>query len=143
MVPLEHSPAFPVLLNWARTCVILPPNHITPTSVTELAAAVSAVETGGGVLRAVGSNWSYTEVALTRDVTLVIDASELTRILERIGRHLAGRDALPFALNDASRPNADNLIHVEAGIKIHDLNCALEPRGKAMRTLGGSSRSRE
>ena len=129
---------FPILRNWARTRTLTPPNLLFPGSVQQIAAAVSAVETAGGVLRAVGSNWSYTEVALTRDVSHVLDLSSLSNILN-------GDDAtdmtavLPFALTDTARDNAANLIHVEAGIKIHALNCALDARGKAMATLGGSN----
>lgn len=129
---------FPILFNWARTRVLTPPNMFTPTSVAQIAAAVASVEAGGGVLRAVGSNWSYTEVALTREVTHVIDLSRLSNILN--GDDETSTDTLlPFALTDAARETAANLIHVEAGIKIHALNCALEARGKAMATLGGSN----
>jgi hypothetical protein len=118
--------------------VLTPPNVLSPTSVAQIAAAVRAVETGGGVLRAVGSNWSYTEVALTRDVTHVVDITGLFNILN--GTNVTSTDTLlPFALTDAARENAANLIHVEAGIKIHALNCALDARGKAMKTLGGSN----
>ena len=130
--------AFPLLFNWSRQRVNTPPNLLRPASVAQIAAAVAQVESAGGVLRAVGSNWSYTEVALTREVTHVIDNSSLAAILN-------GTDAtstatlLPFALTDAARDDAANLIHVEAGIKIHALNCALDARGKAMHTLGGSN----
>ncbi|RYZ11353.1 MAG: FAD-binding protein, partial [Myxococcaceae bacterium] len=130
---------FPILANWARTRVLTPPNLMTPTSVTQLAAAVRGVETGGGVLRAMGSNWSYTEVALTRDVTHVIDTSSLANILNGTDATSPAATLLPFALNDDARANAGNLIHVEAGIKIHALNCALDALGKAMPTLGGSN----
>ena len=67
--------AFPLLFNWSRQRVNTPPNLLRPASVAQIAAAVAQVESGGGVLRAVGSNWSYTEVALTREVTHVIDNS--------------------------------------------------------------------
>jgi FAD/FMN-containing dehydrogenase len=130
---------FPILRNWARTRTIIPPNLLTPTSVTQIAAAVRAVETGGGVVRAVGSNWSYTEVALTNEVTHVIDISALSNILNGDDVTSPASTLLPFALTDTARANAANLVHVEAGIKIHTLNCALDARGKAMNTLGGSN----
>jgi hypothetical protein len=130
---------FPILRNWSRTRTLTPPNLFSPTSVAQIAAAVSAVETGGGLLRAVGSNWSYTEVALTRDVTHVIDIAALSSILNGDDVTSPASTLLPFALNDTARANAANLIHVEAGIKIHALNCALDARGKAMNTLGGSN----
>ncbi|MHA7631747.1 FAD-binding protein [Corallococcus sp. M7] len=130
---------FPLLSNWARTRAFIPPNLIRPTSVTQLAAAVRAVETGGGVLRAMGSHWSYTEVALTRDVTHVVDTSALANLLNGTDATSPAATLLPFALNDDARANAGNLIHVEAGIKIHALNCALDALGKAMPTLGGSN----
>ncbi|MCM3881827.1 MAG: FAD-binding protein, partial [Vicinamibacterales bacterium] len=130
---------FPILRNWARTRTLIPPNLLTPTSVTQIAAAVRAVETGGGVVRAVGSNWSYTEVALTSQVTHVIDISALSNILNGDDVTSPASTLLPFALTDTARANAANLIHVEAGIKIHALNCALDARGKAMNTLGGSN----
>jgi len=130
---------YPIIVNWARTRWLQPPNMLLPRNVTELAAAVSAVETSGGVLRAIGSNWSYPEVALTRDVTHVVDTSALRNILNGDDASSPASTLLPFAFNVMARKNADNLIHVEAGIKIHDLNCALEARGKAMKTLGGSA----
>jgi FAD/FMN-containing dehydrogenase len=129
---------FNILRNWARTRVLTPPNVLVPNSVAQIAAAVRAVDTGGGVLRAVGSNWSYTQVALTPEVTHVVDLSALSSILN--GTNPESADTLlPFALTDEARANAANLIHVEAGIKIHALNCTLDARGKAMSTLGGSN----
>lgn len=130
---------FNILRNWARTRALTPPNVIRPTSVAQIAAAIRAVEDGGGVVRAVGSNWSYTEVALTNEVTHVIDIAALDNILNGDDATSPAATLLPFALTDTARENAANLIHVEAGIKIHALNCALDARGKAMNTLGGSN----
>lgn len=128
----------PVLRNWSRTHQVQPPFLIAPGSVAELAAAVQSVENGGGVARAIGSHWSYTQVALTREVTHVIDIAALAAILN--GDDASGTATLlPFALTDVARARASNLVHVEAGIKIHALNCALEARSKAMPTLGGSN----
>lgn len=129
---------FPILFNWSRQRVNTPPNLLRPTSVSQIAATVAQVEAAGGVLRAIGSNWSYTEVAITREVTHVIDNSALASILNGTDPE-SSATLLPFALTDASRPNAANLIHVEAGIKIHALNCALDARGKGLETLGGSN----
>lgn len=124
--------------NWARTRSIVVPLRTRPTTLEQVVAGVTAAEDAGGVLKAMGSGWSYSDAAVTADVTRVMDTSSLSRVLT--GTDPESRDTLlPFALNDRTRPLREFHVHVEAGIKIHALNCALDGLRLAMPTLGGSS----
>ncbi len=124
--------------NWSRTRSHLVATRAQATRVSHLVAAVVAAEQTGGVVRGLGSGWSYPDTAIAPEVTVAIDTDGLDRIL-------TGTDAsstatlLPFALHDAARVDARRYVHVEAGIKIHALNLALDGLGLAMATLGGSN----
>lgn len=124
--------------DWARTRAFSVPAQVRPTRVEEVVAAVEEVEAAGGIVRALGSGWSYSDVALTPEVTHVVDTSGLMRDLGESGGGGAG-PLLPGALADAWRARADRLVHIEAGIKIHDLNCVLHEKCLALPTMGGSN----
>lgn len=129
--------------NWARTRAFAVPFHCQPNAgenpVTEIVAAVQEAEAARGVLKAVGSGWSYTDVALGPEVTHVLDNSLLTRVLSGSDASSPATAIFPFALRDSLRESAQRFVHVEAGIKIHRLNCVLDAVGLAMPTLGGSN----
>jgi FAD/FMN-containing dehydrogenase len=130
--------------NWARTRSIVVPLRLQPLGAQQIAAAVDDIERNGGVLKAIGSGWSYSDAAVAPEVTHLIDNSRLDRLLN--GRDASIADAvIPFALNDTARARSRYFVHVETGIKIHALNCALDGMrdasglGLAMPTLGGSN----
>lgn len=124
--------------NWARTRTHIVPILCQPTSVAQLVAAVQSAERVAGVARAIGSGWSYPDVAIAPGVTLAIGTDSFFNILS--GTDPMSPDKLiPFALKDAARADARHFIHVEAGIKVHELNCKLDALGLAMITLGGSN----
>jgi FAD/FMN-containing dehydrogenase len=131
--------SFWLFRNWARINSFSVPLQVRPTSPAQIVAAVQEVETSGGIIRALGSGWSYSDVALTSEVTHVIDTSALSNILTGTDTTSPSATLLPFALNTAASARASRLVHVEAGIKIHDLNCRLDALGLAMPTLGGSN----
>jgi hypothetical protein len=121
--------------NWSRTRSHTVPIRFQPTNVRQLVAAVQAAENASGAAKAIGTGWSYPDVAIAPGVRFAIGTDLLFKVL-------SGTDPMsliPFALNDVARADARHLLHVEAGIKIHDLNCTLDTMGLAMITLGGSN----
>jgi|GEM_PF-2229245 len=124
--------------NWSRTRAHDVATGARPTRVSHLVAAVVAAEQAGGVVRAIGSGWSYPDAAIAAEVTFAIETDLLDRVLT--GTDVTSTaTVLPFALSDAVRPEARHYVHVEAGIKIHALNLALDQLGLALPTLGGSN----
>ena len=124
--------------NWSRTRSHIVPMRFQPTKVSQLVAIVQAAERISGVVRAVGSGWSYPDVAIAPEVKFAITTDSLSATLNG-GDGTLPEKMIPFALNDAARADATHYIHVQAGIKVHDLNCALDAMGLAMITLGGSN----
>ena len=116
--------------NWPENLPRIDKWHCRPGSLQELVAIVKEAEQQGGRrVRAVGSAWSSSDVAVTPDVLVETDllASVVTEVLSASPSIL-----IPSASNL-------NLVHVEAGIKLVDLNRLLDGRDLAMKTLGGSS----
>jgi FAD binding domain/D-arabinono-1,4-lactone oxidase len=124
--------------NWGRTRSFSIPMQLQPSTVQEIVAGVEEVERTGGILKAIGSGWSYTDAAVTTEVTHVMDTSALSQILNGLDPDSTS-SLIPFTLNEESISRAQYFIHVEAGIKIHALNCELDRMGLAMPTLGGSN----
>ena len=123
--------------NWARTSTISVPEWIRPSTVEQVVAAVQRAERDGRVIKAMGSGWSYPGAAVTAEVSHVLDTRALAGVLS--GTDPAAGTLIPRALNDAGRARRRYLVHVQAGITLHALNCALDGRGLALHTLGGSS----
>ncbi len=99
--------------------------RIDPTSIFELVAAVRYAEHQNSRIKAVGSSWSFTGVA--KPDRYWVSLNNLDRILPTEMPALIRRDL-----------EADEFVHVEAGIKLHDLNESLWAARKALSTLGGS-----
>src|SRR5436190_22344202 len=104
--------------NWAGDQTCTPAAIERPRSREELSAAVRAAAEAGRKVRVAGSGHSFTEAALTDG--LMIDIGGLNRILESN----AGSD----------------LVKVEAGIVLADLNERLHGLGRAMENLGDIDR---
>ena len=118
--------------NWARTQQTLVPVVYNPETkkVHQIVNAVRGVESAGGTLKAMGSQWSYSGVAVDSTTQAVIDTDQLNSILSNV---------IPFALLANPPKAAKYYVHVEAGIKLWDLNCRLDGLGLALPTLGGSN----
>jgi hypothetical protein len=119
--------------NWAETIRLSIPRWLEPASLTDLVDVAKRASAAGVELHAVGSGWAFEDVALSRNWVVNLDllANPLTYVLDS-------------ALTDGWRaahdgPGEDKLFHVEAGIKIVDLNDALEAAGLGMITLGGAN----
>lgn len=115
--------------NWAGTRTLTVPVVFRPSNLTELVAVVTRAEAENRRVKAVGSSMSYTEAAVAPDVGIVVETHLLSRVVENI---------IPAALSVRGLAIAGRLVHVEAGIKIHALNCLLDQRHLAMPTLGGA-----
>jgi len=72
--------------------------------VHQIVNAVRKVESSGGTLKAMGSQWSYSGVAVDSTTQAVIDTDQLNSILSNV---------IPFALL-ANPTKAAKYVHVEA-----------------------------
>jgi hypothetical protein len=132
--PLPRDPAGPVVYdsvwgNWAGTQAATVWRRYAPTTLDQLVAIVQAARTDGVPVRAVGSGWSYSDIAIPSLASPPIAPSGY--LVETHGLCAA---PVPF-------PNFRGalLVHVEAGIQLCQLNTALDGRGLALPTLGGSA----
>ncbi|HKR63066.1 MAG TPA: FAD-binding protein [Thermoanaerobaculia bacterium] len=120
--------------NWAGNLNFRPSRTFRPTTLPELVAAVVFAEQNSMRVKAVGSSWSYSEAAVSGNVQVVVETQRLNRVLNGT---TPTDGIVPGALSNFGATLAGQLLHVEAGIKIDELNCALDSRGLAMHTLGG------
>lgn len=139
--------------NYVRTNPKLVPTVFNPTNVGEVVSAVQAAESAGGFLKAVGSGWSYGDVAVDPTTTHVINTALLKKILSGTGGRsprplnpkFPAAKLVPYVLKDTLQPTKRFYVHVEAGITLWDLNCNLDAMrdsfniGLAMATLGGNN----
>lgn len=98
-----------------------------PDSLEELVAIVQEAEQLGRHVRAVGSHWSNSDVAVTSDYFVET---------HKLNREVAGVLSATPPILCGSRAN---LVHVEAGITLGDLIIMLDKRNLALSVLGGSS----
>ena len=148
--------------NWAGDIEIHPTNIFQPDNIDQLVAIVKAAETAHLSMHAVGSGWSFNDNFSTLGFStgtgsepgFLVKTDGLNRILSNtMGAtaaanpvDLSAQDPVFLALTGAAKHQ--QLVHVEAGIKLHDLHDALESmsivkgaqqaHGFALRTLGGS-----
>jgi len=100
--------------NWARNQTAHPAAVHRPSGDQELAAIVKRAASEGRTVKVVGSGHSFTDIACT-DGHLI-----------DLGHHAAVLDVRPDA----------GTITVQAGLRLEDLNRALDDRGLAMPNLG-------
>lgn len=124
--------------NYSHTRSHVVPTLFRPTKVTQLVAIVEEAENAAGVVKAIGSGWTFPDAAISAEVTVAINTDSLKTILSGTDETSMAQ-LIPFALNATSLLKKKYFVHVEAGIKIHALNCELDSRGLAMDTLGGSN----
>jgi FAD/FMN-containing dehydrogenase len=114
-------------VNWHRNVRRTLPT-VRPTNLAELVAAVRQIQSRGEVAGVSGSGWSFTNCVVGTRTQSLIDTSALNATL----------GALVPDLIDDRTGDGRRLVHVEAGIKLYDLNCRLDALGLALPTLGGS-----
>jgi FAD/FMN-containing dehydrogenase len=110
--------------NYPRTQELTPQSLCAPELLSDVVALVRDAEAGGRRVHAVGSGWSFSDCALTRDY--LIDTTRMNRELQTVQR------ALRRGVNEP-------LYHVEAGMTIRELYGNLSQRGFALKTMGGAS----
>lgn len=115
-------------VNWHRNIRRTLPTT-RPQGLTELVNAVRLIHARGDSAGIAGSGWSFTECVVGAGTQSLIDTSLLNSTLGGL---------LPALVDDRARVPGNRFVHVEAGIKLHDLNCRLDSLGLALPTLGGS-----
>jgi L-gulono-1,4-lactone dehydrogenase len=100
--------------NWAGDQTCTPATIETPRSIDEISEALGRAADRGRRVRVAGSGHSFSDIALTDGLQLRLD--RLTRVLD---------------IDPAS-----NLVRVQAGITIHELNARLAEHGLALENLG-------
>ena len=122
---LENASTGP-WVNWPSNHPTNPAGRLRPDNLDELVAIVQEAERLGRGVRAVGSGWSNSDVAVTTGY--VVETDLLSAFLN---------DVLDTSMNAAAAGR--RLVHMEAGIKLDVLIDALTARGLELKTLGGSS----
>lgn len=112
-----------VWYNHSRNQSILPLRIFRPTQLAEVVEIIQEAERDGVTARAVGSHHAWSDAALTTGYT--IETRGLNRVLE-----------LETAL---LRPGVETrtLVRTEAGVRLRELNAALEQKGLALVQMGG------
>jgi FAD binding domain/D-arabinono-1,4-lactone oxidase len=126
--------------NWAGNISVQPLAIFHPSTVEEIVAIVKAAEAKGLHVRASGSHWSFSDVAVTDD--FVIETRQLNRRIDVVLNNAL--DATGLAMRNL-KANTE-LYHVEAGITVHDLGLRLDqnidnnglPAPLALTTQGNS-----
>ncbi|MGW7719817.1 choice-of-anchor D domain-containing protein [Streptomyces chartreusis] len=121
-------------VNWAGRVSRDLPHLYEPLSRADLVAVVREVSARGGELHAEGSRWAFEDLAVSADAVVNLAAlrNRLDAVVER-----ALTDERQRLQSDPQ--GAGRLFHVEAGIKIAQLNQVLADAGLAMPTLGGAN----
>jgi len=115
--------------NWAGSQQSNPIKHCHPASEEEVVAVVRTAERlPDARVRAVGSGWSFPDIAVTQGVLVETNAlnSVMTHVIDR-------------AVLTESAPDPKYLIHVEAGIQVERLMLYLDFLNLGPFTMGGSS----
>ena len=141
--------------NWAQNVSETPLRFYQPSTLDELVSIVREAEREQRSVRAIGSGWSFTDVMVTPDYMVNTDLLNQTLSETMTRREYPGDPVFNAMTGDAKKRD---LVHVQCGIKIHDLHDQLEnnfkfqpgivlndgPGGKpqnhgyAVKTLGGS-----
>ena len=132
----EHDP----WQNWAgnrRTDPV--EGHCYPTCLEELVAIVRTATQQDKRARAVGSSWSFGDIAVTPGY--VVETNKLNRVIDHVLQ--TAQVAEPHSVVDAKTwgkgEPSHHFVHVEAGIQIERLMEILDGKSMAPATMGGAS----
>ena len=115
--------------NWANNQRVNPVGHCHPQTVEEIVAIVKTAErVPNARVRAVGSSWSFPDIALTP--SYIVETNELRGFITPV---------IDKSILVDHAPDPKYLIHVEAGIQVEALMMALDQKGLAPFTMGGAS----
>ena len=107
--------------DWDRRQVCSPLDYATPADEAELVGAVRRAFDANATLKVVGAGHSFSAIALTDGHMVSLDA------MDRVVR-----------VENASGAAARSLVTVQGGMRLRDLNAALEARGLALENLGAT-----
>jgi FAD/FMN-containing dehydrogenase len=146
--PLLHWPAGISVakpdgwVNWAGTQhVDHPQGHCYPTCLEELAQIVKSATQQGKMVRAVGSSWSFSDIAVTPGY--IVETNAMNHVLTQVIPQAQSAKAVSMLTPRTGRlplkPIPFHLVHVEAGIKLEDLMDILDNMNLGPGTMGGSA----
>lgn len=131
---LLHWPAGP-WQNWAGNQLTNPvQGHWYPTCLEELIAIVRSAAQQNKNVRAVGSSWSFSDIAVTPGY--VVETSHLDRVLTTV---LPNALLAAHVITQLVNTQSHHLVHVEAGIQLENLMTILDGTGRAPYTMGGAA----
>lgn len=110
--------------------------HCRPTCLEELAAIVRTAAQQGKRARAVGSSWSFSDIAVTPG--FVVETNRLNKVLATVLPAAQLANPKPV-VPESIIPAPHHFIHVEAGIQLEDLMTFLDTSMMAPATMGGAS----
>jgi hypothetical protein len=106
-----------------------PSGHCRPSTHEDVVAIVKTAEmVPGARVRAVGSSWSFSDIAVTP--SFIVETRDITGVYTHV---------IDASVLTEQAPAANYLLHVGAGTVVEDLMLTLDLRGLAPFTLGGSS----
>lgn len=126
--------------NWSQDIRFSASRSFRPTTRVEIVEIIRQAEERGDQVKAVGTLWSFTESTVSTGVIIETDllANEITTLLP----------LLPLTSTAATDLAAGDLVHIQSGIKVRDLNrllhrsmgadCMIGGNDKALPTMGGS-----
>lgn len=117
--------------NWANNLQANPGGRCYPNTEEEVVAIVRTAETVPGVrVRAVGSSWSFPDIAVPPAPGFIVETNGINGLITHV---------LDGSVVTENAPDMRYLIHVEAGIQVEQLMTILDGRGLAPFTMGGAS----
>jgi FAD/FMN-containing dehydrogenase len=128
--------------NYSQKVSYRVPAILEPTSVSDIVHIIRAAESQRKKVRATGSGWSFEDICRSDD-WMVDLGPQLHNKLDSItgvsdilhDRHVTRVASGPLR---GARIPTGNIVHVEAGIKLLDLNRLLDTLQRALPTMGGS-----
>lgn len=105
--------------------------HCYPTSLDELVAIIKTAAQQNKHVRAVGSSWSFPDIAVTSGY--VVETNKIDKPIPDT--------VVPNALlaTHATSPQPHHLVHIEAGIQLENLMTILDRTNRAPYTMGGAA----
>jgi len=122
--------------NWVGNVNITVESFFEPTTLNDLVWIVREAGIQRKKLKVVGSRWSFEDIAASNE--WMVSINSLNNFIETIINDSSDDNALNEAYRADIITGSTKLIHVEAGIRLFELNANLHSRGLAMITLGGS-----
>ena len=108
--------------NWFETETVTPQVLVAPNSAKQLTDYVSQATTKGARVRMTGNGHSMSDIAITNEV--LFTPEQLNQ-------------PLTVDTTRLKNPNSPNLVRVQSGIKVADLNTYLDQHGRALFNMGG------